>query len=428
MKQLDRLLSAALSVLLLVVLSACGAGGGDGGGGSDGGDEQQPPTLAYEIDLVGELPEWAVGPNAELSFWYWTEMSERGGHIERLEPLDVVGPTSTVSVTIDARDLADVSLQGFVDWYWGQDELTVSDPDHEIKVFDAGYLLQRPASGSGSLYSHELWPVHQYSSDGFGRSSLGYLVFSDQEASISGAGDGWLFEVTLHPGWNLFYSEYRPDAEGAENYYGAELAAQPSELLTSDSSIAAAYGVLSEEFGGVAAFLAPSPSGAVGSPNIFAGYSSGRTLNIFLFLPSWLEDPHLGVNLLALPEAIGSAGGAAESSDPDARFGMATILAFDVANTENSAWWADAALSSGEVQALTENGNRVIFLYADRNTTLHLSGTELAALPGSAVSTLAQGVDLYMGWNRIEIEEIVPGGTFLAHRHASIPRQLQVVK
>lgn len=116
MKQLDRLLSAALSVLLLVVLSACGAGGGDGGGGSDGGDEQQPPTLAYEIDLVGELPEWAVGPNAELSFWYWTEMSERGGHIERLEPLDVVGPTSTVSVTIDARDLADVSLQGFVDW------------------------------------------------------------------------------------------------------------------------------------------------------------------------------------------------------------------------------------------------------------------------------------------------------------------------
>src|SRR5690625_1032451 len=209
-------------------------------------------------------------------------MSERGGHIERLEPLDVVGPTSTVSVTIDARDLADVSLRGFADWYWGQDELTVSDPDHDIKVFDAGHLLQRPASGSGSLYSHELRPTHQYSSDGSGGFSYGYLMFSDQEVSISGAGDGWLFEVTLHPGWNLFYYEYRPDAEGAEDYYGAGLAAQPSELLTSARSIAAAYGVLSEEFGGVAAFLAPSPSGAVGSPNISARYSSGRTLNIFL--------------------------------------------------------------------------------------------------------------------------------------------------
>lgn len=423
MKRLDRLISAVLSALLVLLLSACGTGSGDAGGGTDRGDEQEPPVLAYEIELVGELPESAVGPNAELSFWYVSEMSAEGSIIKRLEHLDMVGPTSAVAATIDARDMADVSLQDFVDWHWGE-ELTVSDPDQAIKVFNSANLLQRPASGSGSVYSHQLRPVHRYTRLDIDDFSTGYLLFSDQQVTISGEGEDWLFDATLQPGWNLFFHEFRSGEEGAEYYYGAEPAAQPSEILGFSSSTSIAYGALPKEFRGVAAFLGHSPSEAAGSAYLAFRFSSGTP--IFIYLPAWLDNAS-GEDLTSLPGALGSTAGTAESSVDDARFATATLLAFDHAAADTSQWWTNPGLSAGEIEVFTETGNRVIFLYADRNATVHLADAELAALPGTKVSTLTAGLSLNMGWNRIEIEEVAEG-TFLAQRYVSLPTVLQVVE
>ncbi len=315
-------------------------------------------------------------------------------------------------VVVDARTMADQGLEltpaALVDYLipnaseGSTRTLFVSNPSAVLYAVSTIVVFQQDPAGS-YLASHVIDRfAEEEEVDAVGAATL---VFSDRALSIVGRleepayDDVWEVNVRLNPGWNLLYSVWDSARPEVDSYRARGPEATDEVMLIARSAILGWFRTVPDIYG-YSLFSAhefADPETRV--PFRTSSYNQPVS-NMYLRVPAWLDNDEAPALLTTVDQAVPDLPGLFQSDDPDARFLVAQIYAFDQAATE-AGLLDDVSSSLGMVVPSSSTGHAVEIVYVDRTNTVTVDYS-LGDDGERQFRTLPGGMELRFGWNFIE--------------------------
>ena len=388
------------------------------------------PSSAYQLRVSGALND---GEFSEMTELWHTVVSSTTPASRTIEWPDrngfPVSGTGGFDFNIDARDLSiypgALTPMDLVNLYLplydpsvSTRDFHLSNPNAAIHVVQWIGVYQLDPNGP-SVNSHAVrftynegpYPV------------AGNLVFSDRPVTVQGTMSTTEssvvreMDVTLAAGWNLVFPDSKP-GEPPTLLFRASPVTESNTPVFQDAEYLFGDSVEADSVAGYSLFAAHETQGDVEPTSL---YSSWRTqVQSYLAVRglAWVNHnraPHLLVPIEYLDPTV--IPGQLTTDDPDARFLGGVLAAYDQAAVNSDvlgvydARFADMGLTS-------ENGNHVIPIYADRSVTIFADIT-VPDDPSQWVRTDPGGLQLFYGWNLLELVPDEPGSMLLTMRRYS---------
>lgn len=398
------LLRLLLVVLVAGVLAACNTA------------TPTPPEPEYVIEIEGQLEAHEYDSGANFWIQALTQVDADWSYtFGWLDPPTPINADGTYALTIDAREFPGEPLapEEYGSWQlfpFGDDviDVTVSNPNAKLRVLNRVSLNQAEPTGPRLLGSHSYVHYHQVESNGTTLRYPGTLVFSDAAVSIDGTAKvadlnpHRVIDLDLEPGWNLVHST--PSGISGQSLYVSEpLASQPAELVRNTRVLGSrATRPPASELKGYSVYAAHQVLADEVSSEMYAAlFPSGTSI---LTANAWygVNDP--GAFLVPFADALpfgDAATGSVVIADSATNAVVADVRYYDETAVNQTSWWTDPSVATGTLQLEAASSNVVVAVYVDRSTVLESLDYEEE---GNTV--LATDVNLYFGWNLLEVVEI----------------------
>lgn len=389
------------SVAMMSVLVACGGSGGDGP------PNGTPPPVESTFAIEHTFSESETAFETWFQAYSLNRIENRSGYTAFYDQAQL-DAARRLAFEFDADKIeADFDSETFADWYFpwvsgSPAPVTISNTEARLKITSNMRLGQYDSNRIGFVNnSHTVQFEHDYSrADGSETSSFARGVFSDRAVEFTGEFDmnGYTMEVDmrLQPGWNLVASEFHFDADGSVQTWQsypidtATLYTYPLTYILSNASD------LNTPYDLVAVYplhqVHAEPT-AVTPISTHSPQSNVPTYGEFS-VPIWLHPSHVESGaLVPVAEAAGSHPDTDIVAPPELNVLIARALTFDETNPDVS----NADNATGELFATTPEGNAVVFLYADHESTVEINNW-VTPFTGEIMSADAP-LELVHGWN-----------------------------